>query len=498
MAKLTKDYNLAALYPDIAKEWHKTKNGKSEPYDFTPGSHFKASWICYRNHEWTALIKDRVRGTSCPYCFSSKTSKLELLLLSELSWLFNDADHRGKVEGLECDILIPSIKMGVEYDGSYWHKNKLEKDKIKNKKLKSLNFDLIRVREEPLKIITRRDIIHKNKDSDEELLIKLFKKIRLNDNLNKKQIKKIDRYILEGKLVNIEYFNELKTRLPRPPKNKTLEYLYPKIAKQWNYKKNYPLTPEDIPPKSNEKFWWICKNNHSIHKEPYHRLEGPYYGCGFCSGRHATKENNFMKSFPHLVKELAIEKNDIDLSTLTPQSEKELWWKCKKNHLFQQQVKHRAIGQGCPYCSNQKVGYGNDFQSQYPKIAKEWHPTKNGKLKPNQVISKSKKLFYFLCKNGHTYKQSLQNKVKQNQGCPYCSGRYATEEKNLKTLFPEIAKEWHPTKNGDKLPTDFLPVSGYKAFWLCENGHSYQRWIEVRTRKPSIICPICKKNDAQN
>lgn len=30
--------------------------------------------------------------------------------------------------GYELDIYIPSSKIAIEYDGFYWHKNKLEKD----------------------------------------------------------------------------------------------------------------------------------------------------------------------------------------------------------------------------------------------------------------------------------------------------------------------------------------------------------------------------------
>ena len=37
MAKLIEDYNLAVLYPDIAKEWHPTKNGVNNGVNFLIG-----------------------------------------------------------------------------------------------------------------------------------------------------------------------------------------------------------------------------------------------------------------------------------------------------------------------------------------------------------------------------------------------------------------------------------------------------------------------------
>jgi hypothetical protein len=36
-------------------------------------------------------------------------------------------------------------------------------------------------------------------------------------------------------------------------------------------------------------------------------------------------------------------------------------------------------------------------------------------------------------------------------------------EYNLGKLYPKLAKEWHPTKNGKLTPYDILPKSGKKV-----------------------------------
>jgi len=69
MAKLSKDYNLAVLYPDIAKEWHPTKNGGLKPSEIAPYSNKKVWWICNKGHEWRQAIGHRSEGRKCPYCF---------------------------------------------------------------------------------------------------------------------------------------------------------------------------------------------------------------------------------------------------------------------------------------------------------------------------------------------------------------------------------------------------------------------------------------------
>ena len=40
----------------------------------------------------------------------------------------------------------------------------------------------------------------------------------------------------------------------------------PELSKQWNYKKNYPLTPEMFEPRSGKTVWWVCKNNQDYEK----------------------------------------------------------------------------------------------------------------------------------------------------------------------------------------------------------------------------------------
>ena len=67
-------------------------------------------------------------------------------------------------------------------------------------------------------------------------------------------------------------------------------------------------------------------------------------------------------------------------------SHKKVWWTCLKGHEWQTTVVARTRGSGCPVCANQVIlsGY-NDLLSIDPELASEWHPTKNGELKPDMV-----------------------------------------------------------------------------------------------------------------
>lgn len=85
-------------------------------------------------------------------------------------------------------------------------------------------------------------------------------------------------------------------------------------------------------------------------------------------------------------------------------------------------------------------------------VAKEWHPTKNGSLKPEDVGPNSNKKVWWIGKCGHEW-QATPNQRNAGRGCPYCTNRKVLIGFNdLATIYPTIAEEWHPIKNGDLTP----------------------------------------------
>lgn len=62
--------------PELAKQWHPTRNKDISLNDVTCGSGKKVWWKCSNGHEWQAIIGDRARGNGCPYC-AGKIATLE-------------------------------------------------------------------------------------------------------------------------------------------------------------------------------------------------------------------------------------------------------------------------------------------------------------------------------------------------------------------------------------------------------------------------------------
>jgi hypothetical protein len=58
-------------HPEVAAQWHPTKNGSLTPHDIAARSGKKAWWKCSvaSDHEWKAMVSSRaINGNGCPFC----------------------------------------------------------------------------------------------------------------------------------------------------------------------------------------------------------------------------------------------------------------------------------------------------------------------------------------------------------------------------------------------------------------------------------------------
>ncbi len=102
----------------------------------------------------------------------------------------------------------------------------------------------------------------------------------------------------------------------------------------------------------------------------------------------------------------------------------------------------------------------------------------------------------FYCNNCQDYPLMSWNNILNGQGCGICKGFQTGIYHNLEFQRPDIAKEWHPTKNGNLTPKDVTYGSGKKVWWLCPNDHEYQSRIADRTFGTG--CSICSKTQKES
>jgi very-short-patch-repair endonuclease len=164
--RLSVTNRLDIQFPEIAAEWHPTKNGDLTPAEVLAGWGKKTWWKCpiADDHEWPAIVDSRTRlGRGCPSCTMTPRSAQEMSLAHELSALikFDLEIHKVRCAGQlrDVDIVLDDLNMVVEFDGNYWHQNKAEKDRDKTVLLEEAGWQVIRVRQRPLDSIHVNDVI---------------------------------------------------------------------------------------------------------------------------------------------------------------------------------------------------------------------------------------------------------------------------------------------------------------------------------------------------
>ena len=476
--KVLKGYNdLQTVNPTLTKEWNYEKNGNLKPEDFTANSGKKVWWKCSKGHEWQATLYSRNTGNGCPVCSSERhTSLPEYALVYYLKKNGLEVAHSYREKGYELDIYIPSRKIGIEYDGYLWHKNKAKKDLEKNQKCKRDGICLYRIREglPPLNDSSIDFIVQKGQRDLSQILQTVLNEILgIYVDVNLKR----DAIAIE----NLREYSE---------KENSLLFSNPEIAKEWNYEKNGNLRPEHFESNSHKKVWWKCRQGHEWQTAIANRTKGN--GCPYCSGQKVLMGYNDLQTINLiLANEWNYEKNgELMPSDVTPNSSKIVWWKCSKGHEWQATIANRNKGNGCPYCSGRfTIKNRNDLQTVNPTLAKEWNYEKNDGLTPIDVMAGSNKKVWWKCSKGHEWQATVVDR-KNGRGCPFCAGKKVlTGYNDLQTVNPTLTLEWDYEKNGNLTPENFSANSHEKVWWKCSKGHEWQ--ATIASRNNGRRCPYC-------
>ena len=289
----------------------------------------------------------------------------------------------------------------------------------------------------------------------------------------------------------------------------SLATMYPKIAKEWHSTKNNTLTPFNVTVGSHKKVWWKCdiSDDHEWESNTHNRVNGN--GCPCCIGQKVVLSNCLETTHPDVAKQWHPTKN-IKLTPfdITAKSNKKVWWKCDKNddHEWESTISNKTridCQLGCPFCSGHKVALSTCLATVNPNRAKLWHPTKNNELTPFDVTANSNIKVWWKCDvaDDHEWESTINYKPNSlNTGCPCCYGFKAVLSNCLYTTHPNVANQWHPTKNIPSTPFDITFGSSKKTWWKCNHNHE---WIATVNSVVNSVnsggtgCPICYDSNGE-
>ena len=497
-------FGLLSVVEQDSEDYVKPKSGKHE-----------RKWICRCTCGRTKSILESnlksLKSVSCGLC-GNRISVPEKAILFYLSMVFSNIQENYRPDflaGKEIDIFIPGLNLGIEYDGEHWHGD-LDKDLLKNSVCKDNGITLLRIREP--KCIASNElapyIVTPKPLTNGSHMTEPIKQLITFINTSYDQEITIDIDCLRDNA-------EICKTVVNSTQAKSLAELFPMIAKEWDYAKNAPLTPDLVAAHSGKKAYWICENGHSYSSVIASRTSDDACGCPVCSNAGPVLyqdgmyigEHSLAKDAPEIALEFDAQKNGISADNIAVSSNKKMWWKCSVcGYEWQSKVNNRtsSLKTGCPQCARVQNKQGNkkrenlvakngSLLDHYPELCQEWDYDKN-EIKPTEVSSGSVKKVWWICNSGHHYQSCINHRTsKKKTGCPYCANKKVLVGYNdLATTHPHLLKEWCYEKNTIK-PTEILVGSERKIWWKCYYcSLEYESSPEKRANKP-LGCVLCRK-----
>jgi hypothetical protein len=276
------------------------------------------------------------------------------------------------------------------------------------------------------------------------------------------------------------------------PGETDLATLRPDLLYEWDYEKN-SISPSEVTSYSKTEVYWKCEEGHSYLKAVRDRV-AQVYGCPYCANkkRVLANQNDLASQYPERIrKEWDFEKNTIDPSKVTAWDRRKVWWKCEREHSYQQQIdNHIKVGQGCPYCTNKKVLVGfNDVATTHPGLVIEWDESNT--KRPEECIAGSHQSIRWRCKDcGNTWNAAIKSRAYSKQGCPRCAFAYKSSEPEqvlfyyLRKIFPKAVNSYKTSWLGRMEIDVFIPEinAGIEL-----DGGKWHRNISRDIKKTAIL-----------
>ncbi|MFK5710148.1 zinc-ribbon domain-containing protein [Lysinibacillus boronitolerans] len=347
-------------------------------------------WKCPNcEYEWKTTIYSRLKNNiawkqlKCGQCIDGLSyPQLAIRIHFEkvVKQIFSDATVTSyNYQGFEIDIvvIINGIEkmFCIEYDSEFYHKDRIDFDKLKNEIVNKKHY-FIRLREEGLRSLDDKNVVeitsprHPRRslnifDEAIRICFQLFTKfLEAYSPLNKKELKikieNINELTLKITTKSIE--KEIYNRLSEIPIEKQLSTIAPGLAKQFSSKNEININK--ISAFSNEIKLWECPINENHKLEPYPAAvnvktteylkaikEGnDYNGCPYCCGKSALKSESVKTLYPDVVEFLeyglklsTIDGREVDFFKVPINSVRKFPFACTKCHYILEKKELKTI-----------------------------------------------------------------------------------------------------------------------------------------------------------
>lgn len=439
--------SIGCKMPELAAQWHPTKNRHLTPYDVTRGCHRRVWWQCLHGHEWQATVANRTHAanpTGCGDCQLAHTSATEIRLYAELTAVLtptlgaDSVRRQQRIPGLarthgKGDILI-RLRHGsterlvvVEYDSAHYHAGREPNDQAKSDGVLGAGYRLIRVRERPLRALCPDDVECAKPEAFTMAAAVLHRMLE-REWLDQVTAAVVRAYVVGGKKRGTGLATDIINDVEHEDFGEaSLDHTHPRLARQ-------------LDPDAN----------------------------GHLTGRNLRADQS-----------------------------KTVWWRCGLGDVYKASAGARVRGRGCSYCAGKKVNLRTCLATVAPPIAAELDEGRD----PFALHSGAHDVVSWRCSFpscGWRWRTSVAARTKSaGSGCPACAGKVATPWRNLITERPDVAAIWHLTENLPRRPEEVLPGSNVRCTWLCPCNETFPGTVADRCSAKYQLCKNCARERGQ-
>lgn len=493
-----------SMFPDIAKEWDYQKNDTT-PDKCAPHSNKKVFWICEKGHSWENSPDKRARGAGCPTCAGRKV----LVGFNDLCTTHPELAKDWNYE--KNDSVLPTQVTRITTKTVWWKCHDCGHEwntRIRDRALDGSGC-------------TKCAAIKRGKARHQS---ELQKKVGLTDPLllkewdyerNEKGPEEYTRGSNESvswgcSKCGFHYYAKIanKTYLKRGcpacanlvvvPGQNDLATTHPEIAKEWDYEKNGDLKPQDVVYGTRRSVYWLCPMGHSYKTGILHRTaKDKATRCPVCfSGRQTSFAEQAVsyyvkKLYPDTIKRYTAPfLGRLELDTYIPSLKLAIEYDGMAWHKKDKRAREEKKYQLCKKNGiklYRLIELSDDDQHEFRDTYDFaiWQKNMYEEEQLQQTIQFLKEKIDF----SH-FRTIIDVNVKRDRNEILESYKQDLLENSLQAKYPKIAKEWHPAKNGELKPSQFLPKSEVKVWWLCPDcGYEYQATPSHRTS--GCGCRLC-------
>lgn len=271
----------------LINEWDYEENEKEGLFidDVSSKNGIMVHWKCsICGNKFVYSIGSRtLRYYACTQCSFRGSSFPEVFLFETLKQIFPKAQHRKKINQHEIDIIVPEIQLCIEYNGSFWHRNKSERDKVKKELCNKEGYRLISITDD--------------NNADNSCLSIIDDEIRHKTSGDKrKQMEQVLACILEEYHHSVD---EIDTELAMAnlsiryrEKEDNLEDRYPCLIKEWDPSLNYDRTLKTYSVGMSDRVKWKCCKCHQVWETKVKKRIWAKSACPYCGYNVFTDTTN--------------------------------------------------------------------------------------------------------------------------------------------------------------------------------------------------------------